>query len=193
VCRGGFAAMVVLFASMTTTAQQKPLSPEAQRLSDALAELQKKPGDSVAQEQYLKAFPHDYKSFLALFDLGRELYDGHEFIFVLSPLAKDHEVELGRLLIQLSKDAKWDADAPNYLRNETVVYGVQHTKTFATLLQQLQPAERANLITLVAHAENFAAYPEFQELMDNLKSLGQNDVAKQLETARADRERRNSR
>ena len=193
VCRGGFAVMVVLFASMTVTAQQKPLSPEARRLSDALAELQKKPGDSVVQEQYLRAFPHDYKSFLALFDLDRELSDGYEFIMVLSSLSKDQEAQVGRLVVQLSKDARWDADAPNYLEYQTVVYGVQHTKTFANLLQQLSPAEQANLITFCAHAENFAAYPQFQGLIDNLRSFGQNDLAKEFETARAARERLNSR
>jgi hypothetical protein len=192
--RGSIAAIVLVVTSVLPIgAQEKPLSVEGRRLSDALAELQKEPNDPAAQEEYLKVFPPDYKAFLALFDLDRELYDGHEFIMELSSLAKNHEPEVGRLLVRLSKDAHWDADAPNVLEHETVTYGGQHTRTFATLLQQLSPSERANLITFCAHAENFAAYPEFQALIDNLKSLGRNDLAKELETARAARERRSSR
>jgi hypothetical protein len=112
---------------------------------------------------------------------------------VLSALAEKHEAEVGRFVVQLSKDAQWDADAPNYLKHETVAYGDQHTQTFASLLKQLQIAERAKLIIFLAHAENFAAYPEFQQLIDHLKTLGQNDIAKEFEAARAAREKLNSR
>jgi len=112
---------------------------------------------------------------------------------VLPSLAKNHEIEVGRLVVRLSKTAQWDADAPNYLEHATVVYGVQRTKTFATLAQQLPTTGRANLINFLAHAENIAAYPEFQELIDHLKSLGQNELAKEFETARAARGRLNFR
>ncbi len=187
------AALFIVAALPLGSNAQKVLSPEGQKLTDALAELHKKPDDSAVQEAYLKAFPHDYGSFIGLFDLDHELYDGHEFIMVLPSLAKNHEAEVGRLVVQLGKDAHWDADAPNYLHYETVVYGVQYTKTFALLLQQLPASELANLVTFLAHAENFAAYPEFQELIDHLRTLGQNDLAKEFEAARTARQRLNAR
>jgi hypothetical protein len=177
---------------LSMNGQDKTLSPEGRKLRDALSELQKKPNDPTVQEQYLQAFPQDYKSFLRLFDYPNgELYDGSEFILdVWSSLAKNHETEVGRLLVQLSKDARYDADAPNYLKHETVIYGGQHTKTFAALLQQLAPAERAKLITFLADAENFAAWPEFQRLVDSLNSVGQEGLAQQFEAARTAREKR---
>jgi hypothetical protein len=187
------ALFIALALPLLINAQSKVLSSEGRKLTDALDKLQKEPNDPVVQEQYLRAFPHDYKGFLGLFDLGRELYDGHEFIVVLSSLAKNHETEVGRLVVQLGKEAHWDADAPNYLSHETTVYGGQHTKTFATLLRQLPTSERDNLVTFLAHAENLSAYPEFQELIDDLKNLGQNDLAKEFEAARTVRERANSR
>ena len=185
--------LVLVTLPLSIQAQRKSLSPQARKLTDALSDLQKEPDDPDVQERYLKAFPQDYKSFLALFDLDRELYDGHEFIVVLPSLARNHEAEAGHLVVQLSKDAHWDADAPNYLKEATVAYGDEHTKIFAALLQQLPIAERANLISFLADTENFAAYPQYQAVIDHLKSLRQNNLAKEFETAKASREKRNSR
>jgi hypothetical protein len=64
----------------------------------------------------LRAFPHDYKTFLDLFDLDHELYDGHDYIDVLPLLAKNHDTQVGTLLVGLSKDAHKEADAPTYLQ-----------------------------------------------------------------------------
>jgi hypothetical protein len=70
------ASVLLVAAPLFIQAQEKHLSAEGRKLADAFAELQKKPDDLVAQERYLSVFPHDYKSFLALFDFRRELYDG---------------------------------------------------------------------------------------------------------------------
>jgi hypothetical protein len=188
-------SLVLLLVAPTFSVRAQGTNPSAgaRRLTNALTELQKSPADPAVQERYLKAFPQNYKDFLALFDLGRELYDGHEFILVLPSLAKNHEYEVGRLLVQLSKDAHWAGDAPNALEDATVVYADEHTKTFAALLQQLSAAERANLITFVAHAENFAVYTEYQTLINHLRDIGQADLAKEFEVAREKRMQQNLR
>jgi len=169
--------------------QEKRLSPEGRKLTDALVELQKSPGDPAAQERYLKAFPNDFKTFLELFDLDRELYDGHEYINVLPSLAKNHEVELGILLVQLSKGAHRDADAPNHLQHVAAAYAGQYTKTFVSSIKELSPTERANLITFLADVENHGAYIEYQDIIDGLKSIGQDGLAKEFEVARQKRTR----
>jgi hypothetical protein len=192
--------MLPLLLSMVVStilmgAQEKTLSPEARSLSEALVGLQNSPNDPAVQERYLKAFPQNYKDFVKLFgsdrelaigvfDTGGELYDGHEFILVLPSLAKNNEAEVGRLVVQLGKDAHWAGDALNALQEATVVYGDEHTKTFAALVGRLSAAERANLVTFLAHAENYAAYPEYQTLIDHLKGIGQDQLAKEFEAAR---------
>jgi hypothetical protein len=171
-------------------AQQKPLSPKAQRLSEALLQLMSSPNDSAIQEHYLKLFPQDYKDFLELFDLDRELYDGHEYILALPSLAKNHELEVGRLLIQLSKDAHYEADALSYLQHDTAAYAGEHTKIFASLLGQLSAAKQSQLITFLADVENHAAYKEYQPIIDHLKTLGENELAHKFEIARSERSKR---
>lgn len=185
-----FAVLFLLGCYILAEGQTKPLSPEARRLTDTLAELQKKPTDPEVQQQYLDAFPHDYESFLRLFDLDRELYDGYEFIVVLPSLAKNHEDAEGRLLVGLSKDARKNADAPTYLQDVMAIYGSRYTKTFATLLEQLPPAEHANLVTFLADVENHRVYTAYQEIIDRLKALRRDDLAKEFELAREKRERR---
>jgi hypothetical protein len=183
----GFACGLLLMSLTAIEAQEKRLSDRARTLSDALTELQKNPNDSRVQQRYLDAFPHDYKGFLQLFDLDQELSDGYDFISVLPSLATNHEAEAGALLVDLSKNARWDADAPNYLQTATATYAGQHTKTFVSLVERLSSSEHVNLITFLADKENHSAYKEYQDIIDHLRNLGENKLAKEFEAARRKR------
>lgn len=183
------ASSAVILSESSTYAQQEHLSRRARELTRALVALRNKPRDTAVQKEYLQAFPHDYKEFLALFDFGHELYDGHDFIDPLPSLGSQHPVELGELLIGLSKDAHYEADAPNYLRHATATYAVEHSQMFARFLKQLPPAKQQQLITFLADIENFRAYPEYQEIVDHLKGIGERKLAIDFEEARAKREK----
>ena len=180
--------LLLAILCQSAPAQEKHLSPNGRKLKEAWAELQRKPNDPIIQKRYLAAFPHDYKSFLELFDLNRELYDdGHEYIDMLPTLARSHEREVGELLVQLGGDAHYDADAPSYLQHATSTYGSQHTQMFVRYLKSLPPGRQAQLIAFLADVENPAAYPEYQSIIDHLKSLGDSDVAHKFEVAREKR------
>ena len=176
--------------SLSVCAQEKQLSPRAQELTRALAALHSKPDDPMTQEHYLQTFPHDYKTFLDLFDLDHELYDGHDFIDVLPSLAKNHDAQVGTLLIGLSKDAHREADAPTYLQLAAAAYGSQHTKSFAKLLKQLPTEKENHLITFLADVENHHGYAEYQGIIDHLKGLEEQDLANKFEEARKKKEKR---
>jgi hypothetical protein len=178
------------FLSLSALAQEKPLSPRAQDLSRALAALHSQPDDPITQERYLQAFPHDYKTFLDLFDFQRELYDGHDYIDVLPSFARNHNTQVGMLLVRLSKDAHKQSDAPSYLQDATATYGSQHTKTFAVLLKQLPTEKQNHVITFLADVENHHSYPEYQSIIDHLKGLQEQDLANKFEEARRKREHR---
>jgi len=181
------AALLFVAISVLSAAQEKPLSPRAEKLTSALAELQSTPDDPQVQESYLHAFPSDYKSFLELFDLGRELYDGHDFIAVLPSLAKHHEAAVGELLIRLSKDAHYEADAPGSLQQATAEYGSEHTKAFVRLLKLLPAAKQVQLVTFLADVESYHGYPEYQVIVDHLRGLGEDSLADKFEVARKKR------
>jgi hypothetical protein len=168
-------------------AQEKKLSDPARKLTGALEELQKTPSDPAVQQRYLKAFPRDYKSFVKLFDLNQELCDGFGFIDVLPSLAGNYDIEVGALLVGLSKDARYESDAPNYLRIATVSYAGQHTKTFVSLVETLSSSEHVNLITSLADVESHSADKEYPDIVDHLRTLGENKLAREFEAARRKR------
>ena len=169
--------------------QQKPLSAAATNLEHALTLLRNTPDDPTAQRRYLEAFPDSYKEYLQLFDLGQPLYDGHDYVEVISSLAENHELAVGELLVNLAKDAHYDADAPSYLQGAMCKYGSRHTKIFLVLLKRLAPDQQTSLITFLADVENHAAYPEYEIIIGRSKALGEAALAKKFELARAKREK----
>ncbi len=104
-------------------------------------------------------------------------------------MAKTHEEEVGKLLVTLSKDAHYNADAPAYLQSATSLYRSEHTQTFLSLLKGLPAAKQANLIAFLADVENHDAYPQYQIIIDHLKALGDVALAQKFELARAKRAR----
>ena len=166
----------------------KPSEEKITRLVSARAGLQKNPEDPALQQKYLDAFPTKYSDFLLLFDDGRPLSDGYEYISVLPLLAKNNELEVGRLLVQLSKDAQWEADAPNFLQDATATYGSEHPIVFAKMLTQLPPADRSNLITFLADKET--TYPHYEKIIKELQAQHQVDLAAEFEAAREKRKKR---
>jgi hypothetical protein len=182
-------ALIVLFSGIHATAQERQLSPKARELTQALAVLRASPDNSPAQERYLKTFPHEYTEFLNLFDVGRELSDGYDFIDALSLTEKDHAAELGALLLGLAKDAHYKADAPSYLQHVTAAYASRHPSTFAELFKQLPSQKQTQLITFLADVEAHSSYREYQAIIDGLKRIGEDKLAMRFEEARTKRER----
>jgi hypothetical protein len=185
------AATALLILALLVHAQERPASVEARKLAIALANLQKSPNDPTAQQAYLQAFPKRYAAFLHLFDYpGGELYDAYDkYMNVLPSLASNNERGLGQLLIQLSKDAHYEADAPGELRDTTAAYASQHTKVFVELIKQLAIEKRAHVITFVADVENFSGYQQYQDTIDHLNSLGEKCLAEEFQVAREQRQR----
>lgn len=187
-------AMLYLAVGATGSlwAGEKALSPQAQELKSLLASLKEKPEDRGSQTQYLLKFPRDIESFRRLFgppDFS-ELYDGADYIFALRDLADDHPETVGRILIGLSKNAPEGADAISYLRKVTAQYAVKHTTLFAKLLKECSAKEAAGLIRYLADVENHAAYPEYPQIIANLRKANEARLAQQFEAAKSERMKR---
>jgi hypothetical protein len=160
----------------------------AEQLRIALGRLQKAPDDTGAQQKYIHAFPHDFASFVRMFDLGKPLYDGHEYLEVFSSLGDTHEDDIGSTLTSLCSEARYDADAPEYLQQATAVFGSRHTEKFLSLLKAFPARKQAHIIKFLTDGvEDFAAYPEYQRIIDHSNSLGETAMAEQFETARTRR------
>lgn len=183
-------ALFLLATSAAAGAQPLRHVSSGERLKAAFTGLKATPNDRSAQHRYLKVFPRRYKTFLALFGTGGSLADGYEcdYIFALSTLQGHHVAEVGSLLVHLSKDAQYQANAPSCLQNVMANYGSHYTQQFAGFLHQLSPQERGQLITFLADVEA-ASYPEYHGIIQNLKGLNESDLAKEFQQAQMERSR----
>jgi hypothetical protein len=194
----GLAMYLVLLLSMPSwsVAAPQPLhrAQTPERLKAAFTSLKAAPNSRAMQHRYLKAFPRTYKEFQAYFGTGGALADGYEcdYIFALSTLQSHHVAEVGSLLVQLSKDAEYQPNAPSCLQNVMAKYGNGHTKRFAGLLHQLSPQERGQLVSFLAAAE-LANGPEYQGIIQNLKDLQETELAKEFQQAQAERSKQSHR
>ncbi|MCU1333334.1 MAG: hypothetical protein JWM08_2326 [Candidatus Angelobacter sp.] len=189
---GGPAIIVASFLLMTSVLGAQPLghTTSAERLKVAFTSLKAAPTSRSAQHRYLKAFPHSYKGFQAYFGRGGALADGYEcdYIFALSTLQSHHVAEVGSLLVQLSKDAEYQANAPSCLQNVMANYGSHFTRSFAGLLHQLPSQERAQLIAFLADVGSGTAH-DYQGIIQNLKTLNEPELVKEFQQAQLERSR----
>lgn len=184
--RAATVIVLVLIASATMSgASRRSAIAHGAKLKAAFARLKANPNDPGAQNRYIKAFPHDYRGFLALFGAGGPLADGYQcdYIFALSPLQRGHATEVGRLLVQLSKDAEYQADAPSCLQHVTAIYASHYTKSFAGFLHALSEKERNQVITFLADAD-VVSDREYQRTIRNLKQLNEAQLAKAFQEAK---------
>ncbi|HEU4415053.1 MAG TPA: hypothetical protein VFT65_09755 [Candidatus Angelobacter sp.] len=159
-----------------------------EKVKTGFARLKANPNDPAVQALYIKAFPRDYQEFLALFGSGGSLADGYEcdYIFAISSLQAGHSAQVGRLLVQLSKDAEDHQRAPSCFQHVVATYGSQYTRPFAAFIHKLSPREREQLINFLADAD-VVTYPHYQRIIRNLQQLNQGELAKQFQQAHAAR------
>ena len=164
----------------------------AEELQSAFTRLKANPNDRSAQIRYLNAFPRDYRGFMAMFGSGGSLADGYQcdYIFALSALQSHHSSQVGRLLVQLSKDAEYQSDAPSCLQHVLANYGSRYTKAFAGFLHELSPKDRDQLITFLADIDTkVTSNLDYRRIIRNLKQLNEAELAKKFQQAQTDRER----
>jgi hypothetical protein len=183
--------LVINLAGLAGPPRPRPRSP-GEELKSAFTHLKANPNDRAAQKRYLKAFPQDYRGFMAMFGAGGSLADGYQcdYIFALSALQSHHSSQVGRLLVQLSKDAEYQADAPSCLQHVLANYGSRYTKSFAAYLHELAPKERDQLITFLADIDTkVTSNLDYRRIIRNLKQLNEDELAKKFQQAQIDRAR----
>ena len=186
-----FLLLVINSAAMGAARNFRAGSP-GEELKAAFTQLKANPNDRGAQKRYLKAFPQDYRGFMALFGSGGSLADGYQcdYIFALSALQDHHSDQVGRLLVQLSKDAEYQSDAPSCLQHVLASYGSRYTKAFAGFLHELSPKERDQLITFLADIDTkVTSNLDYRRIIRNLKQLNEPELVKKFQQAQTDRAR----
>jgi hypothetical protein len=88
---------------------------------------------------------------------------------LLKHLSSEYPDKTVYLLLGLSRDAKWDADAPNYLQDILTEYIINHFDLFITPFKNLSIREQKNIAVFLADVETIATYPEFKTILNLLK------------------------
>jgi len=167
-----------------------PKSPQALNLLAALSDLRKNPGESKLQEHFLNLFPKDIKSYEDLFDRDD---DGElsavygEYLKTLVTLWEYREHEVGRLVVDLAKQASGNKEAIGNLRGLTVDFGNHHPEEFSRLLKHLSKEDRGHLIAFLADVEDHVTYPEYEDLILALQNLDENKLAEEFRRAKEKR------
>lgn len=191
---------LLLVTSVSAYAQNdtdsKSLIPAAKKIAQAYAMLEKHPGDSLYQVQYLLDFPHNWKTFLEIYNPPdfSQLYDAiPEHFFVFETLSKKHPELVGIDLITLGKQANYpplyNPDAIDVLRHTIATFAANHTSLFVKLFRQLSSIEKNRLTFLLADVENFKGYHEYKQIISNLESSGNTGIADRFKRAESERKK----
>jgi hypothetical protein len=157
-------------------------------LQNAYSSLEGNIASEEARAYYLESFPNNAKSFKEIFCMTDHtgLYsNSYQYIHVLDELSKYHEHEVGRLLINLGSELRWEPDAVAHLQHALARYAANHTKTFSIIMNsELTDNEVKSVIAFIANVENFAYYPEYTLIINNLYHMGDDELSTKFRIAK---------
>jgi hypothetical protein len=140
-------------------------------LLDDLLAILRSPEEGSLRTKFIKDFPKTFAHFSQVFNPAnsKELYDGHVFLEMFRVILKERPRETVGVLLGLSKDAKYDADAPGYLQRIMADFICNNYDVFIEAFRKLTNAEQKNVIAFVCDVENYAAYRLFDCIIKTLE------------------------
>jgi hypothetical protein len=131
----------------------------------------KKPDDKKIKEKFLDEFPNDFDSFLSVFHQKdfSQLYD-NSFIYMdlLADLSKEYPGKAIHLLLNLSRNAKYDADATGDLQNILTYFILNNYYIFIKPFKKLPKLNQENIAAFIADVETIATYQEYNSILELL-------------------------
>ncbi len=171
----------------------KTLSDFSKRQHRNTLDVYEHPDDEKLKLKFINEFPKDFKTFLSIFHRNdfRELYaNSHIYLDLLKHLSSEYPDKVVYLLLGLSRDAKWDADAPNYLQDILTEYIINHFGLFITPFKKLPIREQKNISVFLADVETIATYPEFKTILNLLKKHNETKLYEMFLNSKKERMRK---
>lgn len=179
-----------MFLTFSVVSFAQNLLPEASRVKEAYEKLFKDPFRQDFRKAYVMSFPSNSKIFLKVFHPKSfdQLYSvSYEYVDALQRCAASYPKEGISKCVDIGKELIWDADAVSFLQKASVTLAAKYPTVFVEKYNTLHDDEKNKLITFYADVENHPAYTEYQELIDSMKKVGSNSIARKLEIARTER------
>ena len=185
--------ILISFLLFCKVGYSQTLIADAKKVKSAYENLSADTNSKKLQQVYIAAFPPETNSFFAIFQTTKfdQLYmDSYKYIEAFEKCAATFPTEVIGKCVDIGKNLVWDADAVGELQQISVNLAIKHLTVFISKYKTLDKREQDKLINFYADVENHSAYPEYQELIDKLKLVGEIDIAKKFETARTIRMKR---
>ncbi|MFZ7166271.1 MAG: hypothetical protein ACO1G5_01870 [Bacteroidota bacterium] len=183
----------ILFLFFCEFCNSQTLIPDAKKVKLAYENLSANSNSIILQQNYVAAFPSDTNTFLAVFQTTKfdQLYlDSDKYIEAFEKCAGTFPTEVIGKCVDIGKNLVWEADAIGHLQHISIALAANHLTTFINKYKTLDNRQQNSLIRFYADVENHNAFEEYQKLIDKLKSVGEMDIAKNFETARENRIKR---
>ena len=127
------------------------------------------PDNKKLKMQFLNDFPSDFMTFVDIYHPHnlKELYpQSHTFLHLLDNISNEYPLESVKLLISLSKDGKWKADATGYLQRITTDFIIQNYQVFITEFKKLSSEEQKSLSKFIADFEAIAFDQDYESILE---------------------------
>lgn len=180
--------LILTFFFHATFCFSQTLFPEAQKIKYAFEKLSADSNNQKLQIEYIESFPSDTKSFLKVFQTynSEQLYSvSFEYLGMLKQCAENFPEKVLSKCIDIGKNLVWEADAVGGLQHLSVEIAVKNVNIFVEKYKTLNSKEQNHLIKFYADVENHRAYTEYQDMIEALKSVGEMNIARKFEKARA--------
>lgn len=169
---------------------RESLSESSGILLDDILAILKSPEEESLRTKYLDDFPKTFSEFLEIFHPSnfKELYSGsYVFLEMFEDILKERPRETAKLLIGLSVDAQYDADAPSHLRGILANFISNYYDFLIGPFNKLAHAHQQNIITYICDVENFAAYHVFNSIIRKLEEKNNKELLKRFLAAKEER------
>jgi hypothetical protein len=131
----------------------------------------KNPDDKKIKEKFLNEFPNDFDSFLSVFhqkDFSQLYENSFIYLDLLADLSKEYPEKTIHLLLNLSKNAKYDADATGNLQNILTHFIINNYYIFIKPFKKLPKLNQENIAAFIADVETIATYREYNSILEHL-------------------------
>lgn len=180
----------ISYYDVLTEIDRDSLSNASKMLLDDILAILNSPEDESLRSRFLKDFPKTFSEFRQIFNPSnfKELYDGsYVFLKMFDDILKERPQDTVEVLLGLSVNATYDADAPGKLQHILANFICNNYDFFISPFSKLASSSQQNIVTFVCDVEDYSAYAEFDCIVRVLKEKGNAELEKRFLAAKKER------
>jgi hypothetical protein len=129
--------------------------------------------DKESKMKFIAEFPNTFKQYLDIFQHKYSSQFDHAvgtILELLGFIAEEYPKQCVNLLVSLSSEAKYDADAPGTLQYIFTNFFIKNPDLTILKIKRLNIPKQENIASFLADVESIRTYQEYQNILDILKN-----------------------